>query len=137
MYAEDVDLSWHIRALGYKLMYVPSAVIHHYAYRTAGEEKPTQLAGSVAGNLVLRYKYGDGQDLHSWKKLYRLVEERIENNEQTHAVFHKQMARIQDHKEMCIRDRVTAQALQKHGITADLVAHPATSQALVLSLIHI
>ena len=99
MYAEDVDLSWHIRALGYKLMYVPSAVIHHYAYRTAGEEKPTQLAGSVAGNLVLRYKYGDGQDLHSWKKLYRLVEERIENNEQTHAVFHKQMARIQDHKE--------------------------------------
>lgn len=98
MYAEDVDLSWHIRALGYKLMYVPSAVIHHYAYRTAGEEKPVQLAGSVAGNLVLRLKYGTEADVHQWKKLYELVRDRIEAKPETKKVFDLQYARVRERK---------------------------------------
>ena len=38
MYAEDVDLSWRIRSYGYRLKYVPRAVIRHYSYTTAGEE---------------------------------------------------------------------------------------------------
>lgn len=33
MYGEDVDLSWHIRALGYRLQYVPAAITWHYAYQ--------------------------------------------------------------------------------------------------------
>lgn len=58
MYAEDVDLSWRIRSFGYKLKYVPKAVIRHYAYQEAGEIKPNQYVNSVLNNLLLRYRFG-------------------------------------------------------------------------------
>lgn len=57
MYAEDVDLSWRIRAKGYKLKYCPKVTIMHYAYASAGEVKPTQYLNSVINNLLLRYRY--------------------------------------------------------------------------------
>ena len=57
MYAEDVDLSWRLRSFGYKLRYVPSAVIRHYAYKEAGELKPNQHINSVINNLLLRYRF--------------------------------------------------------------------------------
>ncbi len=58
MYAEDVDLSWRIRAEGYKLIYVPKAKITHYSYESAGEVKPNQHVNSVINNLLLRYRFG-------------------------------------------------------------------------------
>lgn len=58
MYAEDVDLSWRVRMAGYRLRYVPKAVINHYCYQTAGEIKPIQYVNSIVGNLVLRTKFG-------------------------------------------------------------------------------
>lgn len=58
MYAEDVDLSWRIRSFGYKLKYVPKAVIMHYSYQQKGEIKPTQHVNSVINNLLLRYRFG-------------------------------------------------------------------------------
>ena len=65
MYAEDVDLSWRIRSFGYKLKYVPSAVITHYSYAEAGEVKPTQHINSVVNNLLLRYRFGNILDVLS------------------------------------------------------------------------
>lgn len=62
MYAEDVDLSWRVRVAGYKLKYVPKAVIQHFCYQTAGEVKPTQYIYSPIGNLQLRYKFGTRAD---------------------------------------------------------------------------
>lgn len=58
MYAEDVDLSWRIRAHGYMLKYVPKVKITHYSYKSAGELKPNQHVNSVINNLLLRYRYG-------------------------------------------------------------------------------
>lgn len=58
MYAEDVDLSWRIRSFGYKLKYVPKAVITHYSYESAGEVKPNQYLNSIINNLLLRYRFG-------------------------------------------------------------------------------
>ena len=58
MYAEDVDLSWRIRSFGYKLKYVPKAVIAHYAYQKANEVKPAQHVNSVINNLLLCYRFG-------------------------------------------------------------------------------
>ena len=58
MYAEDVDLSWRIRSFGYKLKYVPKAVITHYAYTKAGEIKPNQYINSIVNNILLRYRFG-------------------------------------------------------------------------------
>lgn len=58
MYAEDVDLSWRVRAEGYLIQYIPRAVVHHYCYRTTGEVKPTQYVYSTVYNLLLRLKFG-------------------------------------------------------------------------------
>lgn len=59
MYAEDVELSYRFRSYGYRLMYVPNAVIRHDSYRSAAEVKPVQWLGSTLGNLYLRARYGD------------------------------------------------------------------------------
>lgn len=71
MYCEDVELSWHIRALGYKLQYVPAAVTWHYAYETPGQEKSAQVVGGLCGNLVLRYKYGSPKQIKEGLRLVK------------------------------------------------------------------
>lgn len=68
MYAEDVDLSWNVRLHGYKLKYVPKAVVVHYCYKTAGEIKPVQYFNSIINNLNLRMKYGSTRQKLAWYK---------------------------------------------------------------------
>ena len=58
MYAEDVDLSWRIRAAGYMLKYVPRVKITHHSYESADKIKPNQHVYSVINNLLLRYRFG-------------------------------------------------------------------------------
>jgi GT2 family glycosyltransferase len=58
MYAEDVELSWHIRSLGYKLMYMPKSVVLHHSY-ISKKVKPNQYIYSIIGSILLRYKYGN------------------------------------------------------------------------------
>lgn len=63
MYAEDVDLSWRLRSFGYKIHYVPRAVIMHYSYEEAGVIKPNQHLYGVINNLMLRYRFGTFYDI--------------------------------------------------------------------------
>ena len=98
MYAEDVELSWHIRTLGYKIMYVPSAATWHYAYKQAGEEKPVQLAGSTVGNLVLRYKYGTQKDIDEGWRLYDIISPRFHKSKQLEDVAERSMDNLKQHK---------------------------------------
>lgn len=63
MYAEDVDLSWRIRAAGYILKYVPRVKIMHYSYETANTIKPNQHIFGVINNLLLRYRFGSIYDV--------------------------------------------------------------------------
>lgn len=58
MYGEDVDLSWRLRAKGWRLLYQPKFAVVHRAYRAPGEVKPVQAFGSVAASLALRARYG-------------------------------------------------------------------------------
>jgi GT2 family glycosyltransferase len=58
MYGEDVDLSWRLRAAGWRLTYQPRCAVVHRAYREAGEVKPLQVFGGVRTNLGLRMRYG-------------------------------------------------------------------------------
>jgi GT2 family glycosyltransferase len=58
MYGEDVDLSWRLRARGWRLRYCPRAAVVHRTYREAGEVKPLQIVGGVQTNLCLRMRYG-------------------------------------------------------------------------------
>jgi hypothetical protein len=60
MYAEDVDLSWRMRALGKRLYYCPETFIYH-AKRLAGREPIASAAELYYGPLsvmLLRAKYG-------------------------------------------------------------------------------
>ena len=69
MYAEDVDLSWRIKAEGFRLIYCPSVRIKHYAYESAGEIKPVQYINSIINNLLLRYRFGRPKKIlvgHVW-----------------------------------------------------------------------
>lgn len=70
MYAEDVDLSWRLRSFGYKIRYVPKAVIYHYSYQEAGEVKPTQYINSIINNLLLRYRFGSLRKILGWHKIF-------------------------------------------------------------------
>lgn len=74
LYGEDVDLSWRLRAAGWKLRYLPQACVVHDSYRHAGEVKPQQLAGSTLANLQLRARYGNWRDVREgYRMLWREI----------------------------------------------------------------
>ena len=58
MYGEDVDLSWRLRAKGFRLRYLPWCAVVHRAYRVPGEVKPLQVLGGIETNLCLRTRFG-------------------------------------------------------------------------------
>jgi GT2 family glycosyltransferase len=58
MYGEDVDLSWRLRAAGWKLRYVPRVAVVHRTYTGPGHVKPLQVFGGVYANLALRLRFG-------------------------------------------------------------------------------
>ncbi|HSS27381.1 MAG TPA: glycosyltransferase family 2 protein [Usitatibacter sp.] len=58
MYGEDVDLSWRLRAKGWRVVYRPRFAVVHRTYSEPGEVKPLQVLGGVATNLKLRARYG-------------------------------------------------------------------------------
>ena len=70
LYGEDVDLSWRLRAGGYKLQAVPEALVSHYSYASPGEIKPNQFGNSVMSNGILRHKYGRWGDIVLWYLMF-------------------------------------------------------------------
>jgi GT2 family glycosyltransferase len=58
MYGEDVDLSWRLRAKGWRVTYQPKCAVVHRTYKAASEVKPLQVFGGVQTNLGLRMRYG-------------------------------------------------------------------------------
>lgn len=62
MYGEDVELSYRFISKGWKLKYVPDAVLMHYTYKEANEIKPVQFIGSVFANGLIRIRYGNSKD---------------------------------------------------------------------------
>lgn len=74
LYGEDVDLSWRLRAAGWKLRYLPSARVVHDSYRYAGEVKPAQVAGGTLANLLLRMRYGSWREVREgYRQLLREI----------------------------------------------------------------
>ncbi len=58
MYGEDVDLSWRLRARGYRLRYLPRFAVVHHTYSAPAEVKPLQVTAGVQTNLCLRARFG-------------------------------------------------------------------------------
>lgn len=67
MYAEDIDLSWRLRASGGKLLYCPKAVVAHHGWKKADGGRFEYLQSAYA-KLLLAYKYGDFQLIFSQNK---------------------------------------------------------------------
>jgi len=63
MYGEDVDLSWRLRAKGWKLRYVPQAAAVHNTYSYPGEIKQIQAIEGTLTNLCLRARFGSWGDI--------------------------------------------------------------------------
>jgi len=64
LYAEDVDLSWRLKASGYKIKYMPAAQVYHdFTAERSSLHKYNPLS-----NLYLRLKYG--YPLREWFLLY-------------------------------------------------------------------
>ena len=57
MYGEDVDLSWKMRAQGWKIHYVAKAAVVHETYEDPTKSKPLQVIGAVYAGLALRARY--------------------------------------------------------------------------------
>src|SRR5258706_4134510 len=60
MYGEDVDLSWRLRARGWRVVYRPRCAVVHRTYREAGGVKPLQVIGGVVTHFWLRARCGRG-----------------------------------------------------------------------------
>ncbi len=58
LYGEDVDLSWRLRAQGWKLRYIPRATFVHHSYDSPAQIKPLQVIEGVYISLCLRARYG-------------------------------------------------------------------------------
>jgi GT2 family glycosyltransferase len=58
MYAEDVELSYRFRSMGYRLLYCPDAVVEHFSYEEKGHVKPIQYEMSTLGCAYVRLRYG-------------------------------------------------------------------------------
>ncbi|MFT7221203.1 MAG: GT2 family glycosyltransferase [Candidatus Azotimanducaceae bacterium] len=63
MYGEDVELSYRLRSQGYRLRYLPFAVVNHYTYEEPGEVKLLQYQGSTLANAYIRLRYGSLMDV--------------------------------------------------------------------------
>ncbi len=96
MYAEDVDLSWRARLLGHKIRYVPKAIIQHYAYKSAGEVKPVQSAGSVVGSWVLRAKFAPTESVNEWNLHFNMVKEHFAQNPDIQVRYEEMMSIAKD-----------------------------------------
>jgi len=79
MYCEDVDFSWRIRLAGYKIIYVPTCVVRHHLDLN-DEMKPTQIAGQLAGEKILRLKFADDNELRKWPEILRKFQPILEKD---------------------------------------------------------
>ena len=63
LYGEDVDLSWRLRARGWRLHYVARAAVQHLTYSYPEEIKRNQVLGGTLSNLLLRARFGSWRDI--------------------------------------------------------------------------
>lgn len=80
LYAEDVDLSWRLRAKGGRLVYLPDVQADHNSYDEGMEKvgKPLQVEEGARSNLYLRKKYRSGGRAKSPETVNRFLGEQYE-----------------------------------------------------------
>ena len=82
MYGEDVELSYRFRAHGYRLRYLPKATMTHFVDQETTKNRSEQLSGTMAANILLRYKYGSFRDILGGETLFRWAHYRQKDKDQ-------------------------------------------------------
>ena len=107
LYCDDVDFSWRVRLLGYKIIYQPSAVVYH-AKRIDAEGKwiPTksEVYYSAEASLMMAYKWSNNE----------LVENLLEQYEKMTGV-QKEIA--EKFKQKMRSGKLPAQIDKKHKVS--------------------
>ena len=80
MYCEDVEISFHIRKLGYKIICLNNIPIVHHSYSKPYEFKKSQYVNSTSNNLYLRFKYGTVKEILKGYALSLLFLKQINEN---------------------------------------------------------
>lgn len=63
MYCEDVDLSWKFWLKGWKCMYAPEAIVHHFTQNLApGKRRTLENYFTFRNSLFLYYRFGRKSD---------------------------------------------------------------------------
>jgi len=73
MYCDDLDFSWRMRLLGYKILYQPIAPAYHAKHLSgSGAWQPTsaEIFYSADANIMMAYKYSNDQLLDRLIKQY-------------------------------------------------------------------
>ena len=115
MYGEDVELSYRLRAKGYRLRYVPGAVIHHEVDLEDLSKRPNQLSGSTAANVLMRYRYGSLRDIAAGEALLRAVR-RNETDPVRQGAFAKAAEIVRDNRWHFLKRRGLAAKARKRGV---------------------
>ena len=79
LYCEDLELSWHVRKLGYKLKYMYDIPVVHHSYEES-KFKLNQYIYSISNNIYIRYKYGSIRKILGGYKLFLAVLGSLNNN---------------------------------------------------------
>ena len=66
IYAEDADWCLRARALGYRLLFVPTARLWHKVSASAGESSPWKIYQRTRSNLTLFHRHARGWGRWSW-----------------------------------------------------------------------
>ena len=98
MYCEDVDLSWRIRLAGYDIQYVPSAVTQHFTMLETSKIKTSQIAGELAGDKILRLKFGTKQDIKDWYFCEKRFEPHLSADPKAQELAKKLLAQVEQNK---------------------------------------
>ncbi|MCU6726491.1 dTDP-Rha:alpha-D-GlcNAc-pyrophosphate polyprenol%2C alpha-3-L-rhamnosyltransferase [uncultured Clostridium sp.] len=76
LYCDDLDFSWRLRLAGYKIVYVPNAVVYHAKTLTTDAcWKPTgaEVYYSAEAALLLAYKWSNFDRVKHLKKVFENV----------------------------------------------------------------
>lgn len=77
MYCDDLDFSWRIRKAGYKIKYVPSAIVYH-SKKLSVDAKwlPTQaeIYYSAEASILLAYKWSDIERVEYLEETFAISE---------------------------------------------------------------
>lgn len=97
MYGEDVEISYRFRDQGLRLRYVPWATVIHHVDLDDTTLRPHQLSGSLAANVLIRYRFGIGSEGQLAHAVLRLLHWR-ENDPKRKSAMARALKLVQQNK---------------------------------------